>query len=116
MNNQYLRIGGGPDFLMTVGKMMHSHHAEVDLAFASGAVFRAPATNASLGALIKEIHNKLVAIGWVRADRIKWTAQPGFTGNATGPRGSATIRFKLPKELTNIQELTIQKEIKKLFR
>ena len=59
MNNQYLRIGGGPDFLMTVGKMMHSHHAEFDLAFASGAVFRAPATNASLGALIKEIHGKM---------------------------------------------------------
>ena len=55
MNIQDLRIGNGPDFVMTIGKAMHSHRADVHLAFDRGAVSSTPATNASLSALIKDI-------------------------------------------------------------
>jgi hypothetical protein len=116
MNHQDLRIGNGPDFVMTIGKLMQSHYADVQLAFESGAVSRAPATNASLGALVKEIQEKLVAIGWVQEDGFNLTSEQGFIGNAQGNRGTATIRFKFPKEITKKQELRMRIEIQKLFR
>ena len=115
MNHQDLRIGTGPDFVMTVGKIVHSHHADLHLAFDSGAASSTHATHASLCALIKEIQEKLVAIGWTKAIQVDWAAGNEIAADARGKQGTATIKFKFPKEMTNGQNLKMRNEIRTFF-
>ena len=94
------RIGTGPDFMMTKGKVIYPHRAEVTLIFDNGAKTSVTVTNPSLSALIVALKEKLVAIGWSSAHGYAWTAFAALTTEVHGTKGSGIIVFKFPEDMT----------------
>ena len=93
------RIGAAPDFVMTMGKVIYPHRAEVELRFGNGAKSSETVTNPSLSALIVAINEKLVAIGWSRGDGYAWTAFAPVTAEVQGNQGIGIVVFKLREEM-----------------
>ena len=109
------RIGAAPDFMMTKGKVIYPHKAELELAFDSGAKSSVMVSNPRLSTLIVGIKEKLVAIGWTNDQIFSWTEAETVTGEAKGKKGSAIVVFKFPEEMGAIQIPTMIKNIMTLF-
>ena len=93
------RIGAAPDFVMSRGKVIYPHKADLEFTFVNGAKTSVTVTNPSLSALIVEINEKFVAIGWSRGRGFAWTAFAPLTLKAHGKKGSGIILFKFPEEM-----------------
>ena len=110
------RIGAAPDFVMTKGKVIFPHRAEVTLIFDNGAKTSVTVRNPSLSALIVAIKEKLVAIGWNSGDGYTWTAFVPLTVELHGKKGSGIILFKFPEEMPKKLRSIMAQNIKDYFK
>lgn len=109
------RIGAAPDFMMTKGKVIYPHKADVELAFHSGAKSSVMVSNPSLSALIVGIKEKLVAIGWSNKHGHTWTKVGPLTVKVQGRNGIGTVAFKFQENMGATQQPTMVQHIKSLF-
>ena len=109
------RIGAAPDFVMTMGKVIYPHRAELELTFGNGAKTSLTVTNPSLGALIVAIKEKLVAIGWSPEHGHTWRHNVPFTSEVEGKGGRAAIIFKFPEEMSAREQPKMDGNIRRLF-
>ena len=112
MNLQDFRVGSGPDFVMTKGKVIYPHQASMALVFDNCAESKLIVSNPSLQVLLTEIKERLVAIGWSKGDGIQLLPGINIVASAKGPRGRSNIQFKFPKELSAKQESAMLRNIR----
>ena len=109
-------IGAGPDFVMTKGKVIFPHKAEVGLSFDNGVKSSVTVTNPSLSALIVGIKEKLVAIGWSNEHRFSDQEMDTTTLEVQGKNGSGNIVFKFPEEMSVRQRPKMAENIRRLLK
>ena len=100
MTIQEFRIGAGPDYVMTKGKVVYRHRANLTIVFENEAESKECLSHASLRALIVEIREKLASIGWISSNQIDWSIGKEIVGDAKGLQGLAKISFRFPQEVS----------------